>query len=162
MDSSIIQCIQIRKDFFEKYYSVPDEMQSEVNAFIGELYSIGEQSNDAQEFETKFAAHNLQERFNAILMRCTPKPYNMSKEEKAVSKDIAKEIFTEDRPRIIKEEVEEALDYTTVMAEEKVAEQRRKAMIEMGVYDEYTRVTNKIEMLKDAGGLLKNLFKKKK
>ena len=162
MNNDILQCINTRIDFFEKYYFVPDNVRHEVDDFIKEMQSVGEQSTDAQDFETKFATNGLQERFTAILMKCTPKQYNMTAEEKAASRETAKEIFKEDRSRIIKETVEDVIDHVAVESEEELIALRRKAMIEADVYDDYTKATNAIDIAKSAGGLLKGLFKKKK
>ncbi len=162
MDRTIMQCICVRTDFFEKYYSVPGNVQAEVDDFISKMHSIGEQSKDAQDFETKFAENGLQNVLNSLLSRCTPKPYKMTKEEKAVAKETAKKIFEEDRSRILKEGVEEAIDYSSVMAEEELMALKRKAMIEAGVYDEYTRASNAIDMIKDPKGFFKGLFRMNK
>lgn len=162
MDSSVMQCIEIRKDFFEKYYSVPEAVQPDVAAFVARMTELGEQASDAQDFEAKFAANGLQEQLNALLIRCTPKPYKMTAEEKASAKETAKEIFKEDRSRILKEEVEDAVDFASVTAEEELIVLKRRAMIEAGVYDDYTRATNVVEFAKDTGSLFKGLFKKKK
>ena len=162
MDNTILQCIQIRKDFFEKYYTVPSNVQPEVDEFFNLLDILGEASNDAQDFEAKFAENGYQERLNALLVRCTPKAYKMSAEDMAEAKKTAKELFREDRSRIIKEAVEDVVDNVTVMAEEEAIAQSRKAMIEAGVFDDYTRATNAVDIAKDAGGLFKKLFKKKK
>ena len=162
MDSSVMQCIQMRIDFFEKYYSVPEQLKPEVDAFIEEMKSLGEQSFDAQDFEAKFAMSGFQDRLNSLIMRCTPKPYKMTEEEKAASKATAQQIFEEDRERIRKEGVEEAVDYAAVMAEEEFSALKRQAMIETGVYDEYTRASNAIDIAKNAGGFLGKIFKKKK
>ena len=40
-------------------------------------------------------------------------------------------------------------------------ERNRKRMIENGNYDDYTRTRNNIEIIKDAGNFLGNLFRKK-
>lgn len=162
MSDAIMQCIQIRKDFFEKYYSVPDDVQSAVDSFFEQMNALAEQANDAQDFEAKFAKNGFQEILNSLLMRCTPKPYKMTGEEKAVAKETAKEIFKEDRSRIVKEVAVEALDNATVMIEEEAIAQMRKGMIEADVFDDYTRATNAVDMFKDVGGLFKSLFKKKK
>lgn len=41
-------------------------------------------------------------------------------------------------------------------------EKNRKRMIENGTYDDYTITRNNIEIIKDAGSFLGNLFRKKK
>ena len=80
MDQAVMQCISARCDFFEKYYSVPAEVQGEVDRFIKKLKALGETSADAAAFEAAFAAKGMQEEMNALLMRCTPRPYQMTKE----------------------------------------------------------------------------------
>lgn len=162
MNSAVMQCIRTRTDFFEKYYSVPDEVRADVDAFIRRMHTIGEQSKDAQDFEAKFAADGLQEDLNGLLVRCTPRPYQMTKEEKAAAKETAKEIFREDRSRILKETAEDAADTVAVAANEELIALKRKAMVEAGVYDEYTRASNAIDMVKDPVGFFKGLFRMNK
>ena len=161
MDANIKVCISSRRDMFEKYYSVPQEAKADVEKFISDIERLGEESLDVADFEAKFATNGYQEMFTALLMRCVPKPYKMTKEEKAEAKETAKEIFKEDRSRIVKEAAEEALDYVSVMAEEELIAQTRKDMIEAGVYDDYTRATNALDMMQDVGGFIKKVFKKK-
>ena len=86
----------------------------------------------------------------------------MTNEEKQHSKETAKEIFKEDRSRIVKEAAAEVVEHATIMADEDLIAMRREAMIEAGVFDEYTRVSNAIDIITESGSFLKNLFKKKK
>lgn len=162
MDCAVLQCIQVRKDFFEKYYTVPSEVKPEVDAFLASLYTLGEQAKDSVDFEAKFAAEGFQDRLTGLLVRCTPKPYEMTAEEKKASNETAKELFKEDRGRIVKEAAAETVDYGTVMAKEELIAVKRQIMVEAGVYDDYTRATNAADMITETGGFLKNLFKKKK
>ncbi|MBO5783788.1 MAG: hypothetical protein J6R33_02350, partial [Clostridia bacterium] len=117
---------------------------------------------DAADFEAKFAAGGYQDQFNGLVTRCTPKPYTMTAEDKQHSKEVAKELWKEDRSRILKEAAEDVVDHASVMLEEELIAKRREVMIEAGVFDEYTRATNVMDMASEAGGLFKNLFKKKK
>ena len=162
MDENIRQCINSRVDFFDKYYTVPEELKAEVEKFICEINQLGNSASNAVDFENKFASSGLSERFNGLLIRCIPKPYNMTNEEKRRSKQTAKEIFKEDRSRIVKEAVADAVDYTAIMAQEELIAKSREAMIEADVFDEYTRATNAIDMITESGNLLKSLFRKKK
>ena len=161
MDNGVMQCIRVREDFFEKYYTVPAGAKADVDSFVQSLYALGEGAADAQDFEAKFAAQGYQDRFNGLLLRCTPKAYQMTAEEKAQSRATAKEIFREDRSRIVKEAAQDVLDSALVMAEEEHIAKRREAMIEAGVFDDYTRKTNAVDMMTETGGLLKRLFRKK-
>ena len=86
----------------------------------------------------------------------------MSSEEKQHAKETAKEIFKEDRSRIIREAVEDAADYTAVMATEELIAAQREQMIEAGVFDEYTKASNVIDLIAESGGFFKKVFKRKK
>lgn len=158
----IKQCVNSRVDFFDKYYTVPAELKPKVETFINEINQLGDAATDAVDFENKFASSELSERFNSLLARCIPKAYTMTNEEKQHSKETAKEIFKEDRSRIIKEAAEEAVEHTTIMANEELIAKCRESMIEEGVFDEYTRVSNAADIITESGCFLKNLFKKKK
>ena len=162
MNDYIKQCVNSRVDFFDKYYTVPAELKPEVEAFINEINKLGDAATDAVDFENKFASSELSERFNSLLTRCIPKAYNMTNEEKQHSKETAKEIFKEDRSRIIKEAAEEAVEHATIMANEELIAKRRESMIEEGVFDEYTRASNAADIITESGSFLKNLFKKRK
>jgi phosphosulfolactate synthase (CoM biosynthesis protein A) len=162
MNDYIKQCVNSRVDFFDKYYTVPIELKPEVEAFINEINQLGDAATDAVDFENKFASSKLSERFNSLLTRCIPKAYNMTNEEKQHSKETAKEIFKEDRSRIIKEAVADVADYASVMMEEEVIAKSREVMIEEGVFDEYTKASNAADIITESGSFLKNLFKKKK
>ena len=162
MDENIKQCINSRVDFFDKYYTVPEGLKEEVETFICEINQLGDSASDAIDFENKFVSSGMSERFNGLLVRCTPKPYNMTNEEKRQSKQVAKEIFKEDRSRIVKEAAADVADYASVMASEEIIAKSREAMIEADVFDEYTRATNAVDIIVESGNLLKNLFKKKK
>ena len=162
MNDYIKQCVNSRVDFFNKYYMVPAELKPEVEAFINEINKLGDAATDAVDFENKFASSELSERFNSLLTRCTPKAYNMTNEEKQHSKETAKEIFKEDRSRIIQEAADEAVEHATIMANEELIAKRRELMIEEGVFDAYTRASNAVDIITESGNFLKKLFKKKK
>ena len=162
MNDYIKQCVNSRVDFFDKYYTVPAELKPEVEAFIDDINQLGNVATDAVEFESKFVLSGLSERFNNLLTRCIPKAYNMTAEEKQHSRETAKEIFKEDRSRIVKEAAAEVVEHAAIMANEDLIAMRREAMIEAGVFDEYTRVSNATEIITESGSFLKKLFKKKK
>ena len=162
MNEYVQQCVSSRVDFFDKYYTVPEELKFEVEAFVREINQLGNLVTDAVEFENKFVSSGLSERFNNLLTRCIPKAYNMTAEEKQHSKETAKEIFKEDRSRIIKEAATEVADHAAVMATEELIAKRREEMIEEGVFDEYTKVTNVIDYTTDGVKFFKKLFKRKK
>ncbi|MEE1198050.1 MAG: hypothetical protein U0K54_02760 [Acutalibacteraceae bacterium] len=162
MNDYIKQCVNSRVDFFDKYYTVPEELKPEVETFVREINQLGNSVTDAVEFENKFVLSGLSECFNNLLTRCIPKAYNMTAEEKQHSRETAKEIFKEDRSRIVKEAAADVVEHATIMANEELIAIRREAMIEADVFDEYTKVTNVIDFATESGSFLKKLFKKKK
>lgn len=162
MDSSVMQCIKVRTDFFENYYDVPAEAKADVDAFVADITALGESSADAQAFEASFASGGYQERFNALLVRCTPKAYQMTAEDKAYSKEVSKQMREESGSSIAKDIANDVLDYARVMGEEELIAQRRKAMIKDGTYDEYTRASNVADIVEESVGFFGKLFKKKK
>ena len=95
-------------------------LSKSLKAFINEINKLGDAATDAVDFENKFASSELSERFNSLLTRCIPKAYNMTNEEKQHSKETAKEIFKEDRSRIIKEATEDAVEHATIMVNEEI------------------------------------------
>ena len=162
MNDYIKQCVTSRVDFFDKYYTVPEELKPEVETFVREINQLGNSVTDAVEFENKFVLSGLSERFNNLLTRCIPKAYNMTAEEKQHSRETAKEIFKEDRSRIIKETAADVVDHAAVTVTEELIAKRREKMIEADVFDEYTKVTNVIDFATDGGNFFKNIFKRKK
>ena len=162
MNENVKISVNARVDFFDKYYTVPQGLEPEVQAFISEINALGEGCADCPQFEAEFASRGLSDKFNSLLTRCTPKAYQMTKEEKQFAKETAKQMFKENRSEIIKHEINEAADHIMVEVEEELIAQKRKVMIEKGVYDDYTRASNYIDMAQDTTSFLGGLFKKKK
>lgn len=50
MQQDVLICVNSRLDFFEKYYSVPEDLKPEVDTFIAQLKDLGERSPDATSF----------------------------------------------------------------------------------------------------------------
>jgi len=162
MVAEVKNSVDIRVNFFDQYYTVPLSVKADVDAFITELNALGESCTTAVEFEEKFAATGLSDKFNALLPRCTPKAVQMTAEQKQYSKEVAKEIFKEDRERIVKEEVGDVAESITMAAESELSSQIRRDLSDVGLLDDVTRASNAVEMAKDAAGFLGGLFKKKK
>lgn len=152
-------CVDARTEFFGKYVSVPSTLQPEVNRFRERITALGEGSSNAAEFEQYFLNSGLSDVFNSLVTRCTPQPYQMTQEDKAYARQVAREIFTEDRKRILKEAGEDLVDSMEMKVESDLRTQRIKQMSEAGVLDDYTRSSNVIE---DVGLLARWLGKKKK
>ena len=156
MDAGILQCVNARLDFFTQYVTVPAAVQPEVDAFKQDIMALGESSADAADFEAKFAANGLSDRFNALVPKCTPVAQEMTAEQKEYSKQVYREMYSKED--MMKDIAKDVADTVAVEAEEEMIAANRRARIAAGVDDEYNRVTNQIEDAKTIGGL----FKKKK
>jgi len=135
-------------------------MRQEVDGFISEITALGEVSRDTMDFESKFAASGLSERFNALLMKCAPVPVKMTKEEKEFSKQTMNQILAEEDESLAEYILKDAVDTVMVDVEEEMISQRRKKMIEDGVYDEYVRTSNKIDSLGKIAGIFRGRNKR--
>ena len=151
-------CVSARTDFFGKYVTVPPALQPEVDSFMEKITTLGQSSTGAAEFEQQFAASGLMEVFNTLVTRCTPQAYQMTEEDKAYSRQVKKEIFQEDKGRILKDAGKDVLESVTMAAESELNSRRIRQMSEAGVLDDYTRASN----LADDVGILARWFKKKK
>lgn len=160
MKEDVRQCVAARVDFFSTYYTVPEAVQPRVTDFCSRVTGLGEESADAAAFEAAFASRGLQEEFMALIPLCTPKPVQLTQEQKDYSSQVAKEMRKEQH--IGKKVVEDIVDSVMVEANEELIAARRKGMIEAGVYDEYTRASNAVEDIGILGGFLKRKFGKKK
>lgn len=161
MDDLVKSCVSARVDFFQTYCEVPAGLRGEVDAFCGEVIALGEGSADATEFEARFASLGFSDRFNSLVTKCTPVAVAMTQEQQAASRKLAQELTYGDAKGFAREVLTDAVDSLRVEAEEEAISQRRKAMIETGVYDDYTRATNLIEDAQGAVGFLKGMFRKK-
>ena len=144
-------CLRARLDFLEQYYCVPENMQQEVADFTADLTDLAQRSADSGAFEAEFSSGGLSDRFYALLPRLTPVTQPITAQQEQYSREVAAQLEKENPTNIINDDV-------AFYAKEEAHALRRKAMIEAGVYDEYTRATNVAEDL----GLLGRLFKKKK
>lgn len=162
MNDGVQQCVATRAGFFGQYCEVPAALQPEVDAFLLALNQLGEASADVASFEAAFAADGLSDTFNSLVSRCTPKAYQMTEQDKAYSKQVARELYEEDKERIHKELLEDITESVYMKAESEANSQRIRAMSEAGVLDDYTRASNAVDNLGRAAGFLGGLFKKKK
>ena len=155
-------CVSARTDFFEKYVVVPAQLRPELDCFLSEINALGEGSASASEFEQEFQTTGLSDRFNALVSRCTPQAYQMTEADKAYAKQTAKEIFHEDKDRILKDAGRDILEGVTLKAESDISSARIRQMSEAGVLDEYTKASNAIEGVGIIGRFVSGLFGKKK
>lgn len=158
MTEEVKICVNSRTDFFVKYVVVPAEVQPDLDRFLSQITALGESSTDAAAFEQQFQASGLSDVFNSLVSRCTPQPYQMTQADKDYSRQVAKEIFAEDKDRILREAGQDVLESVEMKIESNLRTQRIRQMSEAGVLDDYTRATNMVEDV----GILARLFRKKK
>ena len=157
MKNDVKICVNMRSEFFEKYYTVPAEINCEVQDFINEITALGEQSESSVEFEQQFAARGLSEKFNGLLTKCTPKAVKMTSEQKAQCRRTLKKMLNENKGEILQDVTQNVVASLKTEAEVALHSKMRKDMIEDETFDDYARQTNKI---KDAGRLADFIFKK--
>ena len=162
MLDEIKTCVSARTDFFGKYMVVPAELQPELDRFLSDINALGESSASAAEFEQKFQSSGLSDTFNLLVSRCSPQAYQMTAEDKAYAKQTAKEIFREDKNRILKETVNDVLEGVALKMESDVNSARIKQMSEDGALDEYTKASNAADDAGRLGRMIRNWFGKRK
>ena len=162
LTAEVKKCVDARLNLFEQYYTVPASLQGEVDAFTAAINRLGEASSSAAEFESAFASSPLQQQFNAILPRLSPKPYKMTQEDKANSRRVMKDILREDKEQIVSDAVMDAANTVKIEAESAAISQAREAMIQNDTLDDFTRASNMVQDAKNLFGFLGKKFGKKK
>ena len=152
-------CVDAKINFFEEYFSVPDDLKSEMDMFIKDTQALGEQCSSASEFEQRFSTSELLNRFNTLVSKCTPKAKKMTKEEKKQSVKIAKDILYENRAEIAKDTLKDTANRIINDKRDDMLTKNRERMIEEGTYADYTIRRNKINSIRD---FLEKIFNNKK
>ena len=159
MVDEVKTCVDAKINFFEEYFSVPDDLKSEMDMFIKDTQALGEQCSSASEFEQQFSTSELLNRFNTLVSKCTPKAKKMTKEEKKQSVKIAKDILYENRVEIAKDTLKDTANRIINDKRDDMLTKNRERMIEEGTYADYTIRRNKINSIRD---FLEKIFNKKK
>ena len=159
MVDEVKTCVDAKINFFEDYFSVPDDLKSEMDMFIKDTQALGEQCSSASEFEQQFSTSELLNRFNTLVSKCTPKAKKMTKEEKKQSVKIAKDILYENRVEIAKDTLKDTANRIINDKRDEMLTKNREKMIEEGTYADYTIRRNKINTIRD---FLEKIFNKKK
>ena len=159
MVDEVKTCVDAKINFFEEYFSVPDDLKSEMDMFIKDTQALGEQCSSASEFEQQFSTSELLNRFNTLVSKCTPKAKKMTKEEKKQSVKIAKDILYENRAEIAKDTLKDTANRIINDKRDEMLTKNREKMIEEGTYADYTIRRNKINTIRD---FLEKIFNKKK
>lgn len=159
MVDEVKTCVDAKINFFEEYFSVPDDLKSEMDMFIKDTQALGEKCSSASEFEQQFSTSELLNRFNTLVSKCTPKAKKMTKEEKKQSVKIAKDILYENRAEIAKDTLKDTANRIINDKRDDMLTKNRERMIEEGTYADYTIRRNKINSIRD---FLEKIFNKKK
>ena len=159
MLDEVKNCVDAKINFFEEYFSVPDDLKSEMDMFIKDTQALGEKCSSASEFEQQFSTSELLNRFNTLVSKCTPKSKKMTKEEKKQSVKIAKDILYENRAEIAKDTLKDTANRIINDKRDDMLTKNRERMIEEGTYADYTIRRNKINSIRD---FLEKIFNKKK
>ena len=159
MLDEVKSCVDAKINFFEDYFSVPDDLKSEMDMFIKDTQALGEKCSSASEFEQQFSTSELLNRFNTLVSKCTPKAKKMTKEEKKQSVKIAKDILYENRAEIAKDTLKDTANRIINDKRDEMLTKNREKMIEEGTYADYTIRRNKIKSIAD---FLEKIFNKKK
>ena len=159
MLDEVKSCVDAKINFFEDYFSVPDDLKSEMDMFIKDTQALGEKCSSASEFEQQFSTSELLNRFNTLVSKCTPKAKKMTKEEKKQSVKIAKDILYENRAEIAKDTLKDTANRIINDKRDDMLTKNRERMIEEGTYADYTIRRNKINSIRD---FLEKIFNKKK
>lgn len=159
MLDEVKNCVDAKINFFEDYFSVPDDLKSEMDMFIKDTQALGEKCSSVSEFEQQFSTSELLNRFNTLVSKCTPKAKKMTKEEKKQSVKIAKDILYENRAEIAKDTLKDTANRIINDKRDDMLTKNRERMIEEGTYADYTIRRNKINSIRD---FLEKIFNKKK
>lgn len=159
MLDEVKNCVDAKINFFEDYFSVPDDLKSEMDMFIKDTQALGEKCSSASEFEQQFSTSELLNRFNTLVSKCTPKAKKMTKEEKKQSVKITKDILYENRAEIAKDTLKDTANRIINDKRDDMLTKNRERMIEEGTYADYTIRRNKINSIRD---FLEKIFNKKK
>lgn len=81
MVDEVKTCVDAKLTFW-RVFSVPDDLKSEMDMFIKDTQSLGEQCSSASEFEQQFSTSELLNRFNTLVSKCIPKAKKWQKKKR--------------------------------------------------------------------------------
>ncbi len=165
MNPQIQALVEAKINVFSEYFDVPSDVRPEMDVLLRRIAELGEQAQDVQEFEDLFAGE-VQEEYNGIFQKLTPRARPMTDEEIAQSRAKAAELIygTTDPVKIAgKMAAGVAMDVADTVAmelqSEAISASRRaeeEAMKEAGVFDEYKDIENAVNNL----GTINHIFKR--
>ena len=162
MTDDVKTCVDARTNYFGEYFSVPSDLQSDVEVLVSEITELGEQCISTEEFENKFVSTGLSDRFSSLISQCEPIARKMTKDEKRQSRDIAKGMLRENKKEIAEYAAESAAMSARVAVSEEVTTRVREKMIEDGTLADYTIAKNVAEDTERLFGFLGKKFGRNK
>lgn len=166
MNQEVQVCVDAKFNVFRDYFDVPPQVQGEMDALFAKVVALGEECDNAIEFEGRFAAE-LQNEYNGMFLKCAPRAVQMTEEQKAESKRLENEMMygSNDPKKIAAAKatrtIKDVAGIVATEAEQELIAMKRRSMIEAGTFDEYTRTTNKIDDAVRGAKFIGGLFKKK-
>ncbi|HHW95494.1 MAG TPA: hypothetical protein GX736_06175 [Mogibacterium sp.] len=170
MNPQIETSVEAKIKVFTDYFDVPADVLPEMETLIANIKKIGERSQDVLEFEAIFAKE-LQEEYNTMFQKLTPKPVGMTEEQKAQSKAMADEFAygTTDPVKIAAKKAGRVAMYAADSVAMKLESEaisagvkaEEEAMKKAGVYDEYKSIEHTIDNIGTIRHFLKNVKNKK-
>ena len=161
MVDEVKKCVDAKINFFEEFFSVPNDLKSEMEMFIKDTQDLEEKCSSASEFEEQFSTSEWLNRFNTLASKCTPKAKKMTKEEKKQSVKIAKEILNENKEEFAKDALRETTNRIINDKRDEMLAKSRERMLEDGTFDDYTIMRNRIHGINDIVCFIGNIFRKK-
>lgn len=160
MYDDVKKCVDARLDYLNLCLVSPPEIKPEIDAFSKDVTKLGEACPDAEEFERRFAAEGLFERFSSLVCKCTQNGTGMNVSDIKRSAKITGGILGNNRKQIVKDIVDDACMYARVEAIDRATTESREQMIEDGTLADYTIKRNMIEDGLGIIGSLARRFKK--
>lgn len=161
MTEDVKACYEARANYFDQYFTVPQDVQGDVNEFINQAAALGEGCANAAEFEEEFVSTGLSDRFTAVISKCTPKAHKMTREDRKKALQTTKDILSENKKDIARDAVESIAGRVSTELRGEAAEQIHLQRLADGTDAEYTARKNMIDDAGRAIGFLAGLFKKK-
>ena len=158
MNAAVKAYVDAKTDFLNEYFTIPKNIQSEVNSFISETTALGEICTTALEFEERFIQTGLLYKLNVIIPKCIPKSRKMTYEEKKKSWQTTKDIVRKEKDEFIDYAVDSVKTAASAEATSVITKRNRERMLEDGTMADYTNITNRITDIEYIIGL----FKKKR
>jgi len=154
MDSSIKACIEARRQAFAASYELTPEIEKDIDELFIKIEEFGKTCKDAMDFETKFAASQLNNAYTKMFTKVSQK----CRVKQLDSESDVDDLLPESKGKRVLKEMNSEAKY---LADDLASPMRRQARMEM---DSKLRSTplGKIEQARNTLWLFKKFKKTKK